>query len=310
MPSVSVIICAYNGSHFLQRSLASVLAQTYEDWECLVVDDASTEDLSLVPGMTDPRVRHIRLDVNQGVGVTLNTGVVAARSPLVAFLAHDDDWLPTKLEKQMAAYAQANSPLFCYTDLEWVKPDGSRQVGEVGDLSYAGLLSHQFVSFCSLLMRRDVYLSVGGQSSALTWAQDYDFLLRLFHAPGDPVYVREPLTRYYLHETNRSKNYRGSVSHRRWVLELHRMRALRHQDSEILSAIAAGQRRANELYAAQGVDVARSEWKAGHLRGTLRHSAGALASSPRFASTLLTKGLRQPLRRVGSRQRRNEKGAA
>src|SRR5689334_21469319 len=95
VPSVTVIIPAYNPGPFLERSLGSVLAQSMADLEVIVIDDGGEEDLSWVE-QADPRVQLLR-QRNAGVSVARNVAAASAASPLLAFLDQDDVWLPEKL---------------------------------------------------------------------------------------------------------------------------------------------------------------------------------------------------------------------
>jgi glycosyltransferase involved in cell wall biosynthesis len=102
MGSVSVVIPVYNRSGPLRRAVRSVLAQTHADLELIVVDDASTENIArALETITDPRLRIVRKPVNQGAAAARNTGIEAATGRWVAFLDSDDEWLSTKLERQL-----------------------------------------------------------------------------------------------------------------------------------------------------------------------------------------------------------------
>ena len=106
-PTVSVILPVYNRMHALEDSIRSVLAQSYADLELIVVDDASTEDLSRVIGrIDDPRLRYVRLEVNGGASAARNAGLAEARGDFIAFQDSDDLWLPRKLEQQMRVLEQ------------------------------------------------------------------------------------------------------------------------------------------------------------------------------------------------------------
>ena len=98
-PRVSVITPTYRQAPFLGRALASLLAQTMADWELVVVDDGSPDDTAAAvePFLADPRVRHLRLPANRGLGGALNTGLDASAAPLVAYLPSDDRWDPWHL---------------------------------------------------------------------------------------------------------------------------------------------------------------------------------------------------------------------
>ena len=106
-PLVSVIIPTYNRAHILDLSITSVLNQTIEDIEVIIVDDASTDETSsLVANMNDARIHYICLKHNRGANVARNTGISQARGQYIAFQDSDDEWLPHKLEKQLLALEQ------------------------------------------------------------------------------------------------------------------------------------------------------------------------------------------------------------
>lgn len=102
MPLVSVIIPTYNRAHTLPASIDSVLCQTYDNLEVIVVDDGSTDGTEIfVRGLADSRVRYIKNSGNHGPAAARNLGVRRAEGEYVAFQDSDDEWRPDKLEKQM-----------------------------------------------------------------------------------------------------------------------------------------------------------------------------------------------------------------
>ncbi len=106
MALVSVVVPVYNRANELKRALRSVLQQSYQDFEVVVVDDASTEDISgAVAELGDSRIRVITKPVNEGAAAARNSGILAARGRWVAFLDSDDEWLPKKLEIQIGQLA-------------------------------------------------------------------------------------------------------------------------------------------------------------------------------------------------------------
>lgn len=105
MPKVSVIIAAYNRAHLIGRALRTVLEQTYNDFEVIIVDDASTDNTeNVIKSFDDARIKYIRHDKNKGAAAAWNTGIRASKGEYIAFQDSDDEWAEDKLEKQMNAF--------------------------------------------------------------------------------------------------------------------------------------------------------------------------------------------------------------
>src|SRR3954452_5658596 len=100
---VSILLPIYNCAHTLERCLASIRAQTEQDWELIAVDDGSSDgSLELLRGTGDPRVRVLQHARNRGASAARNTALAAAAGEYVALIDSDDEWLPAKLEAQLA----------------------------------------------------------------------------------------------------------------------------------------------------------------------------------------------------------------
>lgn len=132
-PLVSVIIPSYNRAATIVKAIESVFAQTFEDFELIVVDDGSRDGPELdriLQRHADPRLRLARHPVNRGVSAARNTGIDAARGRFVAFLDSDDAWLPAKLEEQVAAALGAADPdrVVCLCKTRIVMPGGWERV--------------------------------------------------------------------------------------------------------------------------------------------------------------------------------------
>ena len=107
-PKVSVIITTYNRATLLPRAVDSVLAQTYSDYEVIIVDDCSSDNTQeVIAGFHDPRIRSFRHETNMKQSTAINTGIANARGEYFALLDDDDEWLPFKLEEQAAVLDEA-----------------------------------------------------------------------------------------------------------------------------------------------------------------------------------------------------------
>jgi glycosyltransferase involved in cell wall biosynthesis len=112
-PSVSVVVPSFNRADCIARTVESILAQTFRDFELIVVDDGSVDDTAEVLAKFGDRIRLIRQE-NRGVSAARNAGIRAARGNWVAFLDSDDEWHPTKLERQMDCLEKHRARM-CFT---------------------------------------------------------------------------------------------------------------------------------------------------------------------------------------------------
>ena len=120
---VSIIMPAYNSARFIRESIDSVLAQTYTEWELLIVDDCSTDNTKeVVQSYSDERIHYFKTPHNSGSGVARNMGIEAAKGRYIAFIDGDDWWYPEKLERQIA-FMQDNKYDFTCTWYEDARED-------------------------------------------------------------------------------------------------------------------------------------------------------------------------------------------
>jgi glycosyltransferase involved in cell wall biosynthesis len=184
-PLVSVIIPTHNRSDLLPKAICSVLRQTYTNLECIVVDDASTDDTErVVQQLADERLVYLRHETNQGASATRNTGIAHAKGDFIAFLDDDDEWLPTKLEKQVPhiqSLPASVGMVYCWMDYY---DDQGRLVIEHHP-TYRGyvfpyVLDQQRIGGCpTLLVRRPVIEKVGSFDESLPRGNDGDFIRRV-----------------------------------------------------------------------------------------------------------------------------------
>jgi glycosyltransferase involved in cell wall biosynthesis len=252
--TVSVVIPAYNSGSLMGDAIRSVVNQTYTDWELLVVDDGSSEDVSWVSDI-DPRVR-LFLAKHGGVSVARNLGVVHTDGDFVAFLDADDLWRPTKLQAQLDAMRP--DVVFSYCAFDLIDGNGDfLGAGYGNEVSYLDMLSGNLgVLQSSLLVRRDAIEAVGMYSPNLFMQQDLDLFLRLSRY-GPSAFVPSVEVDYRLHGGNASRNYWLAARELLLLYKLHEMRARKEGDDAALEAIETGRQRVRKTYAYQAVDAAR-----------------------------------------------------
>ena len=202
-PLVSVIVPAYDVTEFIGEALDSVLAQTFEDYEIIVINDGSpdTEALerALAPYMS--RIVYIKQE-NRGVSAARNTGIKAARGSLLAFLDADDSWLPNYLEVQVARIQADPTIDVLYPNVMLF--GGTSEPGEDfmtvcpsnGDVTFERIVSQECnVSNCSIA-RRDTLIRAGLFDESLRSVEDFDLWLRVIKHGGRIAYHRDVLARY------------------------------------------------------------------------------------------------------------------
>lgn len=230
-PAVSVVIPTYNAPHFLIEAVKSVLAQSYGDYELIIIDDGSGPETreALEPCMD--RIRYIYQE-NAGIAQARNRGIKESRGKYIAFLDHDDLWLPGKLEKQVARARECPDAGVVYCDFENFldSKDDKRELGDPfrkrskpeGNV-LAALFEKNFINTLVLLIRRDCFDKVGGFDSRFRLIIEYDMALRL---AGEYDFVRVPevLARYRIHSGNTTGGRAFSITEER-LLALRQIRA-------------------------------------------------------------------------------------
>lgn len=158
---VSIIVPAYRAASFIDRTIESVLAQTYRDWEMLIADDCSpdnTRDVVAGWAARDARIRLIALERNGGPAAARNAALQQASGRWIAFLDSDDMWLAAKLERSMA-HAKAMRAALVFTAYRRISQDESR-VGELihvpRTLTYRQLLGNTAIATSTVLIDREV----------------------------------------------------------------------------------------------------------------------------------------------------------
>jgi len=204
-PAVSVIVPTHDRQAMLVRAIDSVLAQTCTDFELIVVDDASVDGTGAwLQTLSDPRLRCLRFDTAGGAPRARNLGIGAARGRYVAFLDDDDEWLPRKLELQLAAFERGSPRLgLVHGGSAVIAAQSGRVVHTVVPTPGLATRAADFlgeITFTTsvVMIRRQCFDAIGGFDESLAGAQDRDLWIRLAGAFEFDA-VPEVLLRRFVH---------------------------------------------------------------------------------------------------------------
>lgn len=204
---VSIITPSYNSSRFISQTIESVLNQTYQNWELLIIDDCSPDKANDIIEMyckKDNRIKLIKLGQNVGPANARNDGIKQARGKYIAFLDSDDIWLPTKLEKQIS-FMQENDLAVTCSSYHTIDEDGkninTRVVKE--SFSYIDMLKSNHIGNltgiydCEKLDK--IYMDDVGH-------EDYTLWLKVMKKVGKTNTIVEPLAEYRILNSSISAN--------------------------------------------------------------------------------------------------------
>ncbi|HKG20615.1 MAG TPA: glycosyltransferase family A protein, partial [Blastocatellia bacterium] len=210
-PAVSVIMPSYRVSQYIGEAIESILAQTFKDYEIIVVNDGSpdTEELERVLAPYMDRIVYIEQE-NRGCSAARNTAILASRGRYLSLLDPDDIWEKHYLEVQVGMLELDPSIDLVYPNATIFgdMPDSGRLFMDLspshGEVTFESLVCQQCNVMISVTARREAIVGAGMFDESLRSAEDFDMWLRLAHAGGRIVYHREPLVRY--------RRRRGSLS--------------------------------------------------------------------------------------------------
>ena len=226
-PKVSVIIPTYNRAHLLERSMRSVLAQTFKDFELIVVDDGSSDNTSeVVKKFSDARIRYVKHKINRGGAAARNTGINLAKGDFIAFQDSDDEWLLEKLEKQIRLFESCGSHtgvVYCgfikfnKGNALYYPPANVQQ--KDGNLSLQ-ILRGNFISTQTLLIRRECFSIAGYFDERLSRFQDWEMIIRLAQSFNFCL-VDQPLIVVYSTSDSLTNNSHAGMDAYEIILEKH-----------------------------------------------------------------------------------------
>lgn len=207
-PTVSIILPTYNRAHLVGRAIKSILDQTYQDFEIIVVDDGSIDNTEeIINSFTDTRIIYVKHQRNKGGSAARNTGIKLAKGRYIAFQDSDDEWMPRKLEIQTEIFVTSSPEVgVIYTDMLRVKKDGKEEYWHSPTVKYGDIINPRTLNYQvegigiqSTLIKRECFDRVGVFDERIPRYIDLDLFIRLlknYHF----YHVKEPLVKYWATE--------------------------------------------------------------------------------------------------------------
>jgi teichuronic acid biosynthesis glycosyltransferase TuaG len=209
--NIAVIMPAYNAARFIGESIQSVINQTYENWELIIVDDGSTDDTKTIVSifLHDNRIKYI-FQKNAGQASARNNGINKSKANYIAFLDSDDTWEKDKLSKQIEYFENDNIDLV-YGPSYIMNSNGERHIlkmtPEVG--IYSGqflvnklILGSFFIPMLTVMVKKNILIQIGlfNESKSIKNAEDFDLWLRIASKGFSIMCMSETLSNYRIHE--------------------------------------------------------------------------------------------------------------
>ncbi|MFA4823688.1 MAG: glycosyltransferase [Methanoregula sp.] len=262
MPVVSIIIPTYNQADLLQMALQSVINQTFQDWEAIIVDNYSEDNTKdIIESINDTRIKHVLLSNKGIIAASRNYGIHLAKSDIIAFLDSDDLWYSSKLSICLKNFKQGADAV-CHG--LWIRKDGILQKKLIPAPShqnfYKTLLynGNSEIATSAVMIKKQSFDRNGvfSEDPEIVAAEDYELWLRLSKNNIKWGFIPEVLGEYTVH----GKNASGNVKRQMLAEEKVVMKYFRHNDSPHLEEKLSYQKRKMMIVFHAGIRV----WQSGH----------------------------------------------
>ncbi len=208
-PLVSIIMPVYNSEKTVKKSIISVLNQTYDNWELIVINDGSKDNsIEILKRFNDNRIFLVEQE-NQGVVKARNNGMKSAKGEFIAFLDSDDIWVSNKLEIQIGYLLSTNkkfsySKSFCFRNDEALCTNCFTFV-HINFTDKEKILVYDYIPTLTVVMHKDIITTIGYFDEKLKSAEDWDYWIRILQK-YEACYINEFLAKYRVSNTGLSGN--------------------------------------------------------------------------------------------------------
>lgn len=206
-PLISIVIPCYNAQNYIKETIESVLNQTYENYELIIIDDGSTDlSIKLIESFVDDRIFLFKNIQNKGVSFTRNYGVSKAKGEWIAFLDSDDIWCNDKLAKQVNLIANRKVN-FVFTGTQYIDDNNNRSkfVLEVPDrVDYKKLLKQNIISCSSVIIKKELLIKFKMKKDECH--EDFYNWLSILKSGEEAFGINEPLLIYRISRNSKSAN--------------------------------------------------------------------------------------------------------
>jgi glycosyltransferase involved in cell wall biosynthesis len=205
---ISIITPNYNCERFIDQTIESILVQTYQHWEMIIVDDCSTDnsyDIALEYANRDSRIKVYRMEQNSGAALCRNKAIELSQGQYLAFLDSDDLWLSEKLERQLT-FMQENDCDFSFTEYEHIDEEGKClriKAKVIKKLTYRKLLLHCFPGCLTVMYRQDLTKKI--YCNDIKKNNDHALFLRVIKHCDNAMGLPENLAKYRIRKNSISR---------------------------------------------------------------------------------------------------------
>lgn len=219
---VSIITANYNSEKYIEQTIQSVLAQTYSNWEMIIVDDKSVDaSVQIIEkyAAVDNRIKLIQKEINAGPTAARNEAIKNAKGDFIAMLDSDDVWMPEKLQKQIEILTKQKDTVIAFSFYEHIDENGNpmnKIIKAPIEVNYSMMLKSNYIGNCTAIYNKNL---AGNPTFAKVGHEDYALWLSILKNGMKAYCVPEVLAKYRKHQTSVSSN---KLKGAKWHWEIHK----------------------------------------------------------------------------------------